>query len=738
MDSSERRFEDKWVRGPLNRRAEPWAVIVVAALGVVAFSADGRAAEPVEGDPVAGPPREVLQRDDEIVDVVVTGKRVGEDPFEADRAVTAVGPRDLREGQPRTTPEALLDTPGVFVQQTNHGGGAPIVHGLIGPQVLLLFDGVRLNNSVYRTGPVQYLNLVDSLSLARVEVLRGPGSVLYGSDAMGGVIQLFPHQPRDARHMESPEVHGTTQIRYASAGKALGTHAHVELGAQGFGTLVGGTLQSLGDLRGGRGVGVQPHSGYGATTALATLDYRFSDGPLHGWRSKATYLYSRLDGAGRTDALYDKQSLRLYDNELHLFYDRLHFEVDTLDTTIDLTPSLQHFFERADNISLAEDLTTRLGAVRDEVAVNTLGLDAGVETKLIADRLALRYGGMIYRDRIDAQRLERSAGGDWLARADQAFPSDSGYQQYGAFVSLQGAPVATAAGHRVQLRGGYRIHGMAGAAPAREALPEVDYSFLGHVFMGAVQYLYEDHATVALTFAQGFRAPNLHEAVNLGDSGDQFHVPNPDLEPEQSDTFEALGRVKLWRLTMSWMGYASLLDALLIRENTTYQGQSEIGGDPVRRHINAEGGLLWGTEGGLAIDLGAGFTALGQLSYAWGEAEHSDGSSEPLSRIPPLFGSTKLRYDHSLPRRWRGFVETYVRWARTQRRLSARDEQDSRIPDGGTPGWWTWNLRAGLADDGHHRLALGVENLLDRRYKYHGSGLYAPGLNVLLSYEAGF
>jgi outer membrane receptor protein involved in Fe transport len=147
---------------------------------------------------------------------------------------------------------------------------------------------------------------------------------------------------------------------------------------------------------------------------------------------------------------------------------------------------------------------------------------------------------------------------------------------------------------------------------------------------------------------------------------------------------------------------------------------------------------LWGTEGGLGMDLGAGLSAHGQVSYAWGEAELPSGQSEPLSRIPPLFGTTKIRYDHSLPKRWRAFVETYIRWARTQRRLSARDEEDSRIPAGGTPGWWTWNLRAGLADDGHHRLAVAVENLLDRRYKYHGSGLYASGLNALVSYEAGF
>ncbi|RLB54713.1 MAG: hypothetical protein DRI90_20010, partial [Deltaproteobacteria bacterium] len=368
-----------------------------AAESAVAPKPDAREGDTDEGGSAA----------DEPVDVVVTGKRKRQDPFEADRAVSVVGPKQLREAQPRTTPEALWDTPGVFVQQTNHGGGSPIVHGLIGPQVLLLFDGVRLNNSTYRTGPLQYLNLVDPLSVSRIEVLRGPGSVLYGSDAMGGVIQLFPHEPRDGRLMERPEVHGTTQLRYASAGKTAGAHARAELGVQGFGALAGGTLQSLGDLRGGRGVGVQPYTGYADYTALASLDYRFGKGALDGWRNKATYLVSRIEGAGRTDKLYDSQKLQLYDNELHLVYDRMRLEIDALRTAIEVTPSFQHFFERKDNISMADDLTTRLASVRDEVMVNTFGLDAALETVFSDDRLALRYGGTFYRDWIDARRLER-------------------------------------------------------------------------------------------------------------------------------------------------------------------------------------------------------------------------------------------------------------------------------------------------------------------------------------------
>ncbi|MBW2455548.1 MAG: TonB-dependent receptor, partial [Deltaproteobacteria bacterium] len=576
----------------------------------------------------------------EPVDVVVTGKRKCEDPFEADRAVSVVGPKQLREHQPRTTPEALSDVPGVFVQQTNHGGGSPIVHGLIGPQVLLLFDGVRLNNSTYRTGPLQYLNLVDPLSLARIEVLRGPGSVLYGSDAMGGVIQLFPHEPQDSRMMQSPELHVTQGVRYASSGKSVGAHARADLGVEGLGVMAHGTLQSLGDLRGGGDVGRQPYSGYDDYTGLVTLDYRFGKGDLDGWRNKATYLVSRVDGAGRTDKLYDKQSLQIYDNELHLVYDRSRLQIDAIKTVLELTPSFQHFFERKDAIRMGEDLTTRLGAVRDEVIVNTIGLDGQLETTFVDDRLALRYGGLFYRDWVDARRLEHDTDEPWMLRRDQAYPSGSTYDHYGLFALLEGAVLKTKGGHQVNLRSGYRLHGMAGAADAQANLPAVELSHVGHVFMGAVQYLYEDTATVAFAFAQGFRAPNLQEAVQLGDTGKFFHVPNDELGPEKTDTVELLGRLRMWKLTVSWASYLSMLDDLILRVPTTYEGQDEIDGKAVMHNVNAEGGLVMGTEGGLGVDMGHGFSAHGQMSYAWGAQYESDGATEPLRRIPPLSGTT--------------------------------------------------------------------------------------------------
>ena len=124
-------------------------------------------------------------------EVVVTGSRVEESVYESPQAVSTVTREEVLKRNYRTTPEALTYEPGVMVQKTAHGQGSPFIRGLTGKQVLILVDGVRLNNSTFRFGPNQYLATVDPATIERIEVVRGPGSVLYGSDALGGVINII-------------------------------------------------------------------------------------------------------------------------------------------------------------------------------------------------------------------------------------------------------------------------------------------------------------------------------------------------------------------------------------------------------------------------------------------------------------------------------------------------------------------------------------------------------------------
>ena len=208
------------------------------------------------------------QDEDTEYETVVTSSRGEEAAFRSTRAISVVGRKGLRERQPETTPEALQDSVGLYMQRTNLAGGAPILRGMLGPQVLLLVDGVRLNNAITRLGPNQLLNTVDPYQIQRVEVLRGPGSVLYGSDALGGVINIITRKPgfnpRRAWDLGA-EVAG----RFNSASVGAAGHASLSGHLRSVGLRVGGTFKRMGDLTGGSDTGLRPVTGY--TQGIADL-----------------------------------------------------------------------------------------------------------------------------------------------------------------------------------------------------------------------------------------------------------------------------------------------------------------------------------------------------------------------------------------------------------------------------------------------------------------------------------
>ena len=723
----------------MRRKSEVVFFCIVLSLllsSAVAIADD--AAAPDTNETAATPSEETTDTKDAeaatVEEITVTGKRMPDDPFFSDRSLTVVNANTLGRKSPRSTPEALLGSEGVFVQHTNHGGGSPIIRGMVGPQVLIMVDGVRMNNSIYRTGPLQYLNMIDPFSIDRIEVLRGPGGVLYGSDAMGGVIQLFTADMPDYRKVEGLGSGAGMQLRYASANQGLGGHGRVELGGGGFSFRGGFSYRGFQDLRGGRDMGVQPYTSYQHASGLGGLEYRFSDGFFKGSWVKAGYMANYMMDVGRAERLYTHNEARFYDNDDHLAYLKTHLKFRPLHTDLDLVLSYQHFFERLDDHTLDNPVDRNIvSSIRDEVTVNTVGVDAQFTTRVLDNRLRFNYGGMYYHDFIGAERFTRPQLGMWAPAELTPFPDGSTYGTFGLYLYAEGDVLRTDAGHILRLSAGYRFHGADALAPANGSMPETDFLLFGHVFHAGLQYIFSKHLSAAFTFSQGFRAPNLQETVHVGDTGEYYHIPNDNLDPERSDTLELSLRGSVWRLRASWSGYITMVHGIIKREATTYKGQETFESKDVVHNVNAGEAMLWGSEAKLMLDVGYGFSLGGGLTYTWGEESIDDAPDMPLSKIPPLFGSVNLRYDTKPGDVWTGYAEVYVRAAGKQDRLSASDEKDVRIPDGGTPGWWTLNFRAGVELYKRWQLGLSVENLLDETYKYHASGVYSPGVNAILT-----
>ena len=215
---------------------------------------------------------------DGLSEVVISANRFSTIGINTPAAIRILDYKPVQDYQLRTSAEALTLTPGVFVQKTNHGGGSPFIRGLTGNQTLLLLDGIRLSNSTMRYGPNQYFNTIDIFSLDRMEVLRGSGSVQYGSDAIGGTIQAFSHE---LVNEEKSSFGGTLLTRIATREMEQSLHGSVNYTGKTVSLRAGGSWRNFGDIVGGDTTGVQIPTGYDELDfdlkgRLAALDHTIS------------------------------------------------------------------------------------------------------------------------------------------------------------------------------------------------------------------------------------------------------------------------------------------------------------------------------------------------------------------------------------------------------------------------------------------------------------------------------
>ena len=671
---------------------------------------------------------------------MVTSSRGEEAAFSSSRAIGVVGRKDLRERQPSQTPEALQDAPGLYMQRTNLAGGAPILRGLLGPQVLLLVDGIRLNNAITRLGPNQLLNTVDPYQIQRVEVLRGPGSVLYGSDALGGVINIITRKPAfDPRR--AWDLGGELAGRFNSAALGGAGHAEVSGHLRTVGLRVGGTFKHLGDLTGGADTGLQPFTGY--TEGAADLSAAWWITPES--QLRLGYGMVRQDNAHRTDRSTPRDFRRFTDQDRDLLtlaysHDLLNSPVDRVDATL----SFHSQRELRERFRLDSD---RVEREWDEVS--TIGAGLVMASELPWNN-TLTYGFDLYHDWV-ASRGEREKLGTPSAPDPRRgrYMDDSRYLQFGAYAQdrllLLEGKLALDAGLRVS------VWDVGIPEDTAQQVPEVEATHPGVVGSLHARYLVGDGLNLVLGVSQGFRAPNVDDYSATGCSGQGYDRPNPDLDSEKSLTAEAGIKLDLFGLLRgSLFYYFTYLDGLIVRRPLLDGGgrplQQQCGvdsaGAPVwadeTRRENADSGMIHGVELDLALDLGRRLTIFTWVAWAQGAVSSSGQDDEPMSRVPPVNGLAAVRLN--IPE-VKGFAQLGVRWAARQDRISTSDSKDLRIcpdgPDGceGTAGYGVLSMRAAAEVAHDVLLALTLENLSNATYRVHGSGVDGPGLSLVAGLE---
>jgi outer membrane receptor protein involved in Fe transport len=699
-------------------------------------------------------PMEAIAADQETI--VITASRSQQNQFESERSIELVDRETLEQAQTRSVPEATEEAVGVYLQQTNRGSGTPFIRGLSGPQNLILVDGVRFNTSTFRTGPNQYLALVDPFILQRIELVRGPSSVLYGNGAMGGVIHLMTMNANTID--EDFGIGGRAHGKFSSADLSSGFALQVEPKFHQANLLVGAHFDRFGPLWAGGGA-KQPLSDYNVGYWHGKATWAGGDN----WSLTSTYLGAALRDTGRTDQA-GKGDIRFYDNDDHLAY--LTFNIKSQKTLRQVNASLSyhHLEERIRRFNCAKnedgtvaDLTACFNLDESQLIrqrryndiVDVLGADANVELAWWSNRILLNSGFEFYQEYVDSS-LE-------VAQADQGFvfepqargnfSNGSRYQTLGLYLHSR-ATILDFGLRTGQLRlsGGVRFSQFSAFAPDVPDIGDVDFAYRGLVGSAGIQWLRPGIYNIYFTFVQGFRAPNLQETTQAGDTGQKFNIPNPDLKPEKSNTIEVGGRLYLKPVELAVAYFHSFGSDAIMWQATAYQGQTEIEGKPVTQLVNALEGSYDGLEGSLGLQWWRMKLSAG-LAWMQGDVKHEDGSTTPARRVPPWYGTAGLRYDHPDQRLYLAFL---VRWSLKQDRLHPQDLLDARIcqtapfsgvlesPCDGTPSWATLNLRMGWRASDQVVVRLAVNNLSDVHYRTHGSGFDAPGFDMRLTTDVSF
>ena len=630
--------------------------------------------------------------------------------------------QDLDEQLFRTLPDALRNIPGVMIQKTTHGHGSPYIRGFTGRQNLLLVDGIRMNNSSWRNGPVQYWNTFDQFNLAQLEVIKSQGSIQYGSDALGGTVNLLS-KDSGFRGESGNFLHGMTHYRYDTNSRSQAGRLETRFGEGGkWGVTLGTSVKDFGDIR-DSAVGRMEGTGY----PEQAFDMKFEAAINESSTFTFAHQYLNQDDVSRwhrtrnnpgwTHGSHITQPGTFisdnYDQERSLTYARLEGTNDqSFISRYSTTVSYQKTQDSTFQIRNPADVRSQV------IDLQTFGFDLSLESEIGQGTLA--YGFDYYRDEIQAS-------GTRTGRPDnRPLADDSSYDLLGLYAQYQWQP-----NERLTLTPGMRY------SYARAELGEYliggvptssDNSWDDTVFELRGLYELTDTTSIFGGVSQAFRAPNVNDLTGNIVSGSGINnLGSLNIQPEQTITYELGTRYANEEMSFQVAGYYTSLEGLIGRRATSIPGTEVLS--------NADDGYVFGIEAEFAWRFASDWEWRIFGSAMDSNVETADApGGEPIRRAAPVMGGTSLRWtspDHPF------WIEARIQAAATADRLAAADvRDDTRFPTNGTPSFIIPSLYAGYTINENLDVTLALENLTNEDYRFHGSGQNETGFNAMVGITA--
>ncbi|MEO6488971.1 MAG: TonB-dependent receptor [Ferruginibacter sp.] len=669
----------------------------------------------------------------------------------------------------QTTAEMLTHSGSVLVQKSQLGGGSPIVRGFEANKVLLVVDGVRMNNAIFRGGHLQNVITLDNAILEKTEILLGSSSVMYGSDALGGVISFYTKKPALSQSSDKIIFTGNAFVRYASAYNEKSGHMDISVAGNKIGSITSFTYTDLGYLKQGasyydkfpnwgkrtfyvvringidsmvknNNVNKQTPTGYKQYDLLQK--FLFKTGKVE---HVLNFQYSTSADINRYDRLTEttgagiaKSAEWYYGPQKRLL---AAWTVNPGRTAIydqaQIATAYQQVEESRHNRNFR---SIKLNHREEQVKIGSVNADFLKKVK----KFELGYGAELIYNKVNSSAYAENISTGAESPLDTRYPDGgSNSESYAAYATglykLSGKLIVNG-GLRFTHNRLYSKFNDTSFFPF--PYKDIEQSSSSITGTAGIVYLPAEGWKISGLVSTGFRTPNVDDMAKVFESsGGTLIVPNPDIDPEKTINYE-LGISKKIKnmLEISATAWYTDYHDVLTTAFSTFNGSGIVIYDGTASQVvtivNKNKAYLWGISGNLDASIGGHFTFSSVINYTYGRIKE-EPKDYPLDHVSPLFGKTSVLARFG---KLSGEVFALYSAAKDSADYNLRGEDNqvysADIVHGYTPSYITLNLRTACEINRYATIQFAVENIFDKYYRVFASGLSGPGRNFVLTLRA--
>lgn len=713
-----------------------------------------------------------LMNEKNMDEVVVYANKFVEKRKNLAQKIEVITSRVIARTNAQNTGDLLINTGNVFVQKSQQGGSSPVIRGFEASRILLVIDGIRMNNAIYRSGHLQNVITIDQNMLDRVEVLYGPASTIYGSDALGGVVHMQTKKPllSDSLPFLSSQ---NVFARYSSANNEKTFHYNGSVGGKKLAWLQSYTYSNFGDLKMGRnypgkypnfgrrsfyvesinGIDsvikneddrVQKFSGYKQYDITQKILYKPSEKISHLLNlqlssSSNVPRYDRLQDIKNgnlryAEWYYGPQTRWLAAYEMNLDHPGFFDEMKTI-------ISYQHITESRNTREYRR--YDRFDSRKENIDVVGFTLDG--RKRWNKNEITLGIDGQFNNVKSTAIRANLQT--KMVSSLDTRYPDGDNNMNYYAFYAQH---VLKLANDKIIINDGIRVQGISLHSTIRNNsffnLPFTDIEQNSFAVTGnaGIVFLPRNDFRVALNLSSGFRAPNIDDLSKIFESSSSQRrviFPNANIKPEYTYNADLTVSKKITdKVTLEATTFYTRFKNAIVTAPFQLNGQDSINYNGTISAIFANQNKGKSFIYGISSELKAGLTAWllfsSSVTYTYGRYLEKDGSKTPADHIPPVFGkvglqSTQQKFNidfYLLFNGWKGINDYNV---------NGEDNIQYATPDG-MPAWHTLNVKAEYALNKKFKMQFGAENIFDKNYRYFASGFSAAGRNLFVALRGEF